>query len=76
MHGQAAGRDLLEDPGFATLEEDATDVYCWRMEQLLGVGYSLVVADVLARQTDVDLHAACDLLARGCAERTAYMILL
>ena len=29
----------------------------------------------LATRTDVDLHVACDLLARGCPEETAFAIL-
>ena len=75
MHEQATIYELLESPGFTTLGEDASDVYCWRMEQLLRFGYSRPVADILATNTYIDLHVACDLLAHGCPERVAYMIL-
>lgn len=51
------------------------DVYCWRMEALLCAGYTRLCADVLAQDRKVDLHLACDLRARGCAEHTAYLIL-
>jgi hypothetical protein len=75
MNEQAANQELVDSPEPATLDDDAAEVYCWRMEQLLRAGYSLAVADVLATDTSVDLHAACDLLADGCAEPIAYMIL-
>lgn len=75
MNEQAVTGKLLEGPGLAIQGEDPTDVYCWRMEQLLGAGYSFVIADVLATYTEVDLHVACDLLERGCSERVAYSIL-
>jgi hypothetical protein len=75
MHEQTVGRDLLAAQCPAALDEAPTDVYCWRLEQLLEVGYSRVVADILATDTEVDLHTACDLLANGCEERLAQMIL-
>ena len=53
----------------------AIDIYCWRMEALLRAGYTQLCADVLAQDRQVDLHLACDLRARGCAEHTAYLIL-
>lgn len=55
--------------------QETVDVYCWRAEQLLGAGYSPVLADALAMNDDIDLHVACDLLARGCDSKTAFMIL-
>ena len=76
MFEQAVTGGLREGEQLATRGEDPTDVYCWRMEQLVTAGYSDVVADVLATQTEVDLHLACDLLSRGCSERLAYSILL
>jgi hypothetical protein len=45
------------------------------MEQLLGAGYSHLRADALADDPGVDLHVACDLLARGCDEQVAFRIL-
>jgi hypothetical protein len=58
----------------AAIAQAELDVYCWRLEQLLAAGYSQVVADQLADDAVVDLHRACDLLARGCDEATAYRI--
>jgi len=55
--------------------DEEIDVYCWRMEELMRAGYSLLVAGALAGRTDVDLHAACRLLAGGCPEETALSIL-
>jgi hypothetical protein len=57
------------------LEESAVDVYCWRVEELDRAGYSLGLAHSLAGNCEVDLHLACDLLARGCPEGVAYSIL-
>jgi hypothetical protein len=51
------------------------DVYCWRVEQLERAGYSDAVAHLIADSTEIDLHLACSLLARGCSEQTAYAIL-
>ncbi len=76
MYEQAVTGGLLEHEGRVSRLEDPTDVYCWRMEQLVKAGYSPVVADVLATHTEIDLHLACDLRARGCNERLAYSILL
>ena len=50
-------------------------VYCWRMERMLSAGYPRLLADSLAINEGVDLHIACDLIARGCDARTAYSIL-
>jgi hypothetical protein len=58
----------------ATITQAELDVYCWRLEQLLAAGYNQVVADQLAEDVGVDLHRACELLARGCNEHTAYRI--
>lgn len=76
MYEQAVTGGLRAGELLATRGEDPTDIYCWRMEQLVGAGYSAVVADVLATHAAVDLHLACDLLSRGCSERLAYSILL
>ncbi len=53
---------------------ETIDVYCWRMEQLLAAGFTRVLADALAADGGVDLHAACDLLAAGCPQAVAYRI--
>ena len=76
MYEQVVTGELREGERLATRGEDPTDIYCWRMEELGRAGYSAVVADMLATHSEVDLHLACDLLARGCSERLAYSILL
>jgi len=48
----------------------------WRREELARAGYPGDAADALARRHDVDLHAAVDLLRRGCPPETALKILL
>jgi hypothetical protein len=66
------GGTYLEE---AAAEVAEIDIYCWRMEQMLAAGYSHIIAGVLAENTEVDLHAACDLIVAGCPEATAYRIL-
>jgi hypothetical protein len=58
------------EPGRST-----TGPYEWRLEQLERAGYAGVRARELAARTDIDLHVACDLLAQGCPEETAFAIL-
>jgi hypothetical protein len=48
----------------------------WRFHQLLAAGWPEQQALVLAADHDVDLHLACDLLARGCDLALACEILL
>jgi hypothetical protein len=57
------------------LEPEDSDIFCWRLDQLLQAGYAEHRARELAGNGDVDLHRACDLLARGCPEETAFAIL-
>lgn len=61
-------------------EEEAMNeplrVYCWRHEELMRAGYSLVAATRIASRTDVDLHEAVELLERGCSVEHAVRILL
>lgn len=47
----------------------------WRELELLRAGYPLENAIVLARLAGVDLHQACELLARGCSAELAMKIL-
>jgi len=56
--------------------DEAIDVFCWRMEQLMRAGYSPVAAGALAERDEVDLHAACRLRVAGCGEIDAIRILL
>jgi len=48
----------------------------WRFQQLLSAGWPEEQALVLAARPDVDLHLACDLLAKGCDPTLAWEILL
>ena len=71
---------LVERNGSGSTEtwepnEGDAEVFCWRLEQLELAGYSGALAALLAEESRVDLHLACDLVAAGCPERTAYRIL-
>lgn len=57
-------------------ETEAVEVLRWRFDVLLRVGFGLEQAAVLAANVEVDLHAAEDLLRRGCPAATAMRILL
>jgi hypothetical protein len=48
----------------------------WRAEELERGGYPPDLAAELAMRSDVDLHHALELLARGCAAELAAAILL
>jgi hypothetical protein len=61
-----------------TLErhDERGKVESWRLHVLMEAGYPLPLAERLA-QSDTDLHAAVDLVARsGCAPAVAAEILL
>lgn len=63
----------------ATLTEELTEgdpVRRWRFEELRRAGYEPVDALVLSRRSEIDLHAAIDLLSHGCPSSTAVQILL
>lgn len=51
-------------------------VTSWRLEQLLGAGYSVSIAERLAADFEVDLHQAVDLVRKGCRPVVAALILL
>ena len=57
-------------------EGEATAVLEWRLAQLTKSGYGIEDAIVLATHTEVDLHYASDLVARGCPPALARRILL
>ena len=72
---------LLSDDTFVEIEtpdsaDRVAEIYAWRLEQLERAGYVHEHAVSLAEDLLIDLHRACDLLARGCPERTAYLILV
>ena len=51
--------------------EDAR-VYAWRVEQLLGLGFSYVIASAVA--TFIDWHEIARLVERGCSPELALEI--
>jgi hypothetical protein len=57
-------------------EDETTAVLEWRFSQLTKSGYGIEDAVVIAAHTDVDLHYAADLVARGCPPPLALRILL
>ena len=52
------------------------EVVAWRREQLRRAGCRRFEAEVLARERQVDLHEAVELLERGCPPKVALDILL
>lgn len=65
------GTDMTDEaPGI----RDAA-IVTWRRRQLLAAGFSLKASETLARECGVDLHAALDLVDRGCPPRLAVKIL-
>lgn len=77
----AANRELIEQQISTRLDESELDerdaeVLCWRLEQLQQAGYAGEIAFAIAEETTIDLHAACDLVRRGCPPSTAYRILV
>ena len=61
----------------ATLDiAEAAAILDWRFSQLVGAGFELRDAVVLAARVEIDLHDATALVARGCPSGTAVRILL
>jgi len=58
------------------IETELERVERWRTEELIRVGFDPDVAAVMAIEPGVDLHAAVDLIARGCPPDLAARILL
>jgi hypothetical protein len=61
---------------FLADETERERVIRWRVEQLAKVGYSWPAAMVIAANTQVDLHAAVELVQQGCCPDVAVRILL
>ena len=61
---------------FLADETEREKVIRWRVEQLAKVGYSWPAAMVVAANTQIDLHAAVELVERGCNPDVAVRILL
>ena len=66
---------LIESEREIESETERERVLRWRCEELHRAGYGEQDALLLAHKKDVDLHQAIGLLARGCPEETALLIL-
>ena len=58
------------------IETESERVERWRTEELIRVGFHPDVAVVMAIEPSIDLHAAVDLIERGCPPDVAARILL
>ena len=58
------------------IETELERVERWRTEELVRVGFDPDVAALMAMEPGVDLHAAIDLIDRGCPPDVAARILL
>jgi len=58
------------------IETESERVERWRTDELLRVGYEFEAATLIAADLEVDLHAAIDLVERGCPPDIAARILL
>ena len=71
---------MLMPEAVATRETTETDeilrVLVWRFNQLCRSGFELELATTIATRLDVNLHAAINLVERGCPPETALRILL
>ncbi len=55
-------------------EEGLVSVLAWRRRQLEQAGFATPLADALARDTRIDLHAVLELIDRGCPPALAARI--
>jgi hypothetical protein len=58
------------------IPSESERVICWRASELIAAGFDTPAAVEIAERPDVDLHAALELLARGCPADVAANILL
>jgi hypothetical protein len=58
------------------IETETERVERWRMDELLRVGFDVEFAALIAAEPGVDLHAAIDMVERGCPPDLAAQILL
>jgi len=63
-------------PAAISSDEEVLRLHLWRFSELERAGYPPNVASMLAGRGLVDLHAACDLLDKGCSVEKALAILL
>jgi hypothetical protein len=74
--GHEVDKRCVSDISIASTAELSDDkVESWRLSVLLDAGYPWNIAGVLA-ESKVDLHAAVDLVERGCPAPLAARILL
>jgi hypothetical protein len=66
---------MEELPTLEVERDERGKVESWRLHVLIEAGYPLPLAERLAR-SEVDLHAAVEMLGRGCCAETAAEILL
>ena len=59
----------------STLEPTGAEVNRWRREQLVLSGFSLPLADRVARDARYDLHRLIELVEQGCPPELAVRIL-
>ena len=58
------------------IETELERVERWRTQELIRVGFDPDVATLMALEPGIDLHAAVDLIDRGCPPDLAARILL
>jgi hypothetical protein len=58
------------------VETELERVERWRSDELMRAGFDPAAAIEIASNLEVDLHAAIDLLERGCSAELAVQILL
>jgi hypothetical protein len=76
-HGTSEREQEMTAAQFEQLEEtEAVEVLRWRFDVLIRVGFGIEEAAVLAANVEIDLHAAEDLMRRGCPSDTALRILI
>lgn len=57
------------------LDDETMRVAAWRRTRLLATGFAPTLADELASEYGIDLHALIDLVERGCPPELAARIL-
>jgi len=57
------------------LQPESSSVVAWRAERLLAAGFERELAEILAADAPVDLHALLELVDRGCPPGLAARIL-
>ena len=68
--------DQIQLPAELDLSDEEQRTRVWRLDQLVGLGFDLPRAAIMADDTHVDLGQARKLVALGCPLETASRILL